>query len=137
MTFRNETLKNFQILSSGSQAPTDISFIGGSAGPSVDDNNRIASDGTSTTASPTNVLIDGMRFHDYTLSAGSSAHVECLQVWAANGLTIRNSKFQNCETFDIFLQKLPDGAAVDAVERHDREQLPRLLPQRVLRDPHG
>jgi hypothetical protein len=37
--------------------------------------------------------------------------VECLQVWAVDGLTIRNSTFRNCEVFDIFLQKLPEGKA--------------------------
>jgi hypothetical protein len=111
VTLRGDTLKNFQILSSGAEAPRDISFIGGSMGPSADENNRIASNGTSTTASPTNILIDGVNIHDYTLSPGSSAHVECLQVWAADGLTIRNSTFRNCDVFDIFLQKLPGGAA--------------------------
>ena len=111
VTLRSNTYKNFQVFSSGTQAPRDISFIGGSAGPSVDDNNRIASNGTSTTASPTNILIDGMEIHDFTLSAGSDAHVECLQVWAVDGLTIRNSRFRNCEVFDVFLQKLPGGAA--------------------------
>jgi hypothetical protein len=112
LNLRGLNIKNFEIFSSGGQAPRNISFIGGSAGPSVDDNNRIASNGTSTTASPTNILIDGMRIHDFTLSPGSDAHVECLQVWAADGLTIRNSRFRNCEVFDVFLQKLPGGAAV-------------------------
>ena len=111
VTVRDSTMPNFKIFSSGSQAPTNISIIGGSIGPSADDNNLIASDGTSTTASPTNVLLDGVTIHDFTLSPGSSAHVECLQVWAVQGLTIRNSVFRNCEVFDIFLQKLPGGAA--------------------------
>jgi hypothetical protein len=111
VTLRSNTYNNFQIFSSGTQAPRDISFIGGSAGPSVDDNNRIASNGTTTTASPTNIVFDGVDFHDYTQTAGSTAHVECLQVWAADGLTIRNSRFRNCEVFDVFLQKLPGGAA--------------------------
>jgi hypothetical protein len=111
VTLRNDTLKNFDLYSSGSQSSREISFIGGSIGPSPDENNRIASNGTSTTASPENILFDGVKFHDFTLSPGSSAHVECLQVWAVNGLTIRNSTFRNCEVFDIFLQKLPGGAA--------------------------
>jgi hypothetical protein len=111
VTLRSNTYRNFQVFSSGTQAPRDISFIGGSAGPAADDNNRIASNGPSTTASPTNILIDRVEFHDYMASPGSDAHVECLQVWAADGLTIRNSRFRNCEVFDVFLQKLPDGAA--------------------------
>jgi hypothetical protein len=111
VTMRNNALKNFDLYSSGSQFAHDISFVGGSVGPSVDENSRIASNGPSTSASPRNILIDGVDFHDFTVSAGSGAHVECLQVWAVEGLTIRNSKFRNCEVFDIFLQKLPGGAA--------------------------
>ncbi|MCW3015830.1 MAG: hypothetical protein JWO02_2922, partial [Solirubrobacterales bacterium] len=111
VTVRDGDMKTFDLFSDAGQAPKDISFIGGDLGPSVDDNNRIGSNGTSTTASPQNILIDGVRVHDFTLSAGSSAHVECLQVWAAQGLTIRNSRFENCEVFDVFLQKLPGGAA--------------------------
>jgi thrombospondin type 3 repeat protein len=111
VTLRDDTLKNFVVLSSGAQAPRDISFLGGSIGPSVDSNNIIGSSGTSTTASPQNVVLDGVDIHDFTRSSGSSAHVECLQVWAASGLTIRNSKLRNCEVFDVFLQKLPGGAA--------------------------
>jgi hypothetical protein len=112
VTLRGNTLKNFQVFSDAAQAPRDISFIGGSIGPSVDVNNRIGSNGTSTTASPTNILIDGVNIHDFTASAGSGAHVECLQVWAVDGLTIRNSTFRGCDQFDVFLQKLPGGAAV-------------------------
>jgi Bacterial TSP3 repeat len=111
VTIRNSALKNFDLYSSGTQSSEDISFIGGSIGPSPDENSRIASNGTSTSASPKNILIDGVDFHDFTVSPGSGAHVECLQVWAVDGLTIRNSTFRNCEVFDIFLQKLPGGAA--------------------------
>ncbi len=111
VTMRNSTLKSFDIYSIGTQSSRDISFIGGSVGPSADENSRIASNGTSTSASPQNILIDGVDFHDFTVSPGSGAHVECLQVWAVDGLTIRNSTFRNCEVFDIFLQKLPGGAA--------------------------
>jgi hypothetical protein len=111
VTMRLNTLKKFELFSDAAQAPRDISFIGGSIGPSADDNNRIGSNGTSTTASPTNILIDGVNIHDFTLTPGSGAHVECLQVWAVDGLTIRNSTFRNCDQFDVFLQKLPGGAA--------------------------
>lgn len=111
VTLRNSTLKNFDLYSDGKQSSEDISFIGGSIGPSANENNRIASNGTSTSASPKNILIDGVDIHDFTVTPGSGAHVECLQVWAVDGLTIRNSTFRNCEVFDIFLQKLPNGAA--------------------------
>jgi hypothetical protein len=108
---RNDTYRNFDVISSGAQAPTNISFIGGSAGPAVDENNIIGSNGTSTTASPTNIRIQGVRIHDYTLAPGSGAHVDCLQVWAANGLTVTGNRFSDCEVFDIFVQLLPGGFA--------------------------
>lgn len=111
VTLRDNTLKNFDLYSDGKQSAEDISFIGGSVGPSADENSRIASNGPATVASPKNILIDGVDFHDFTVTPGSGAHVECLQVWAVDGLTIRNSTFRNCEVFDIFLQKLPEGAA--------------------------
>lgn len=111
VTMRNDALKNFDLYSNGTRSSHDISFIGGSVGPSADENSRIASDGPSTTASPEDILIEGVDFHDFTVSPGSEAHVECLQVWAVDGLTIRNSTFRNCEVFDIFLQKLPEGKA--------------------------
>ncbi len=111
VTLRNDTLKNFDLYSDGKQSSENISFIGGSIGPSANENSRIASNGTSTTASPKNILIEGVDFHDFTVTPGSEAHVECLQVWAVDGLTIRDSTFSNCEVFDIFLQKLPEGAA--------------------------
>jgi hypothetical protein len=110
-TLRNDTYKTFDVISSGTQAPTNISFIGGSAGPAADENNIIGSNGTSTTASPTNIRIQGVHIHDYTLTPGSGAHVDCLQVWAANGLTIGGNRFNNCEVFDVFLQFLPGGSA--------------------------
>jgi hypothetical protein len=111
VTIRNDTLKNFDLYSDGAQAAQDISFIGGSIGPSANENSRIASNGPATTASPRNILIEDVDFHDFTTTPGSEAHVECLQVWAVDGLTIRDSTFRNCEVFDIFLQKLPEGAA--------------------------
>jgi hypothetical protein len=108
---RNDTYKNFEVISSGTQAPSNISFVGGSAGPAEDENNIIGSNGTSTTASPTNISIKGMHIHDYKLTPGTGAHVDCLQVWAANGLTVEGSTFNDCEVFDIFVQFLPGGSA--------------------------
>jgi chitodextrinase len=111
VTMRNIRVPGtWTIFSDGSQAPTDISIIGGDVGPSADSNDIIGANGPAATVSPRNILIDGVSFHDFTLSPGSSAHVECLQVWAVNGLTINHSKFRNCFVFDIFLQHFPGGS---------------------------
>jgi hypothetical protein len=54
---------------------------------------------------PTDILIDGVAFHDFhDVGPGNFHHIECLQVGAAINLTIRNSKFWNCATHNIFIR---------------------------------
>jgi hypothetical protein len=54
---------------------------------------------------PTNILIDGVAFHDFIdVGPGQYHHIECLQVGGAINLTIRNSSFRNCATHDIFIR---------------------------------
>jgi hypothetical protein len=54
---------------------------------------------------PTNILIDGVAFHDwYDIGPGQLHHIECLQVGSAINLTIQNSDFRNCATHDIFIR---------------------------------
>jgi hypothetical protein len=110
---RGNTLHNFEIIANGAKAPKGISIIGGSAGPVADgsdnENNLIATNGPETTAVPTKILIEGVLIHEYTKVG--SAHVDCLQVWAGNELTVRGNTFKRCAVFDIFLQSLPNGDA--------------------------
>jgi hypothetical protein len=54
---------------------------------------------------PTNILFDGVAFHDFVdVGPGQFHHIECLQVGAAVNLTVRDSKFWNCGTHDIFIR---------------------------------
>jgi hypothetical protein len=54
---------------------------------------------------PTNILIDGVTFHDWLdVGPGQANHIECLQVGSGINLTIRNSTFRNCATHDIFIK---------------------------------
>ena len=54
---------------------------------------------------PTNILFDGVLFHDFIdVGPGQFHHIECLQIGAAVNLTIRDSKFWNCGTHDIFIR---------------------------------
>ena len=99
VTFRNDSEGRFTIASA-----TNVSVIGGSAGPFQDSSNNIAPVDATTTKAPQNILIDGVRFHDYT-KASPTAHVDCLHSWGVDGLTIRNSRFSNCEHFDILLDQ--------------------------------
>ncbi len=77
----------------------DISWIGGSMGPVLNWDPEIK-EGYKLTHQPTNILIDGVTFHDCRRNDGVS-HVECLHVMNVNGLTIRNSTFYNSEAFDL------------------------------------
>jgi chitodextrinase len=98
ITFRDVTAGRFLI-----DSVTNLSVIGGSYGPTLDDDNGQIRSSCPTCAAPTNVLIDGVRFHDATISAGSDAHVECLQVGDIDGLTIRASRFVNCQSHNVFI----------------------------------
>jgi hypothetical protein len=112
-TARNDTLHNFEIISSGTHAPKNIAIIGGTAGPVADgsdnENNLIATNGPETTAVPTKITVEGVLIHEYTKVG--EAHVDCLQIWGGNEILIQNDTFKRCSVFDIFLQSLPNGNA--------------------------
>ncbi len=88
---------------------SNVSVLGGSIGPSVDSSSEIKAC-ESCAYAPTNIVLDGVTFHDYT-RATSGAHVECLMVYPAQNLTIRRSRFLNCAVMDVFFQNY--GSAGD------------------------
>ena len=94
LTFRNVRSKDLFI--SGAR---DIRVLGGSIGPGVDYHPIIAPEGN---VPPTNILIDGVTFHDWTRS-NDSVHTECLQVASPNGFVLRRSRFVNCAIFGLFM----------------------------------
>jgi hypothetical protein len=112
-TARDNALHNFEIVSNGTHAPKEIAIIGGTAGPVADgsdnENNLIATNGPETTAVPTKITIEGVLIHEYTKVR--EAHVDCLQIWGGDELTIQDNTFKRCSVFDIFLQALPNGKA--------------------------
>jgi hypothetical protein len=74
-------------------AASDARVLGGDFGPTVDEDAKIAGgDGS-------NQLIDGAVFHDML---HHEAHMQCIWLAGANGVTIRNSRFDTCFTFAIF-----------------------------------
>jgi hypothetical protein len=81
---------------------SNISIIGGSYGPSTDFDNGQIRPACAGCPHSTGILIDGASFHDARLSPGSVDHVECLQIWGTDHLTIRNSRFRDCEQHDVF-----------------------------------
>ncbi len=95
VTFRNVTGDKLAIYGS-----KDVSVIGGSYGPSHNEYSFISSPCPGCRV-PTNILLDGVYFHDYTRDAGE--HTECLHAVSVQNLTIRNSRFQRCAIMDLFL----------------------------------
>jgi len=91
------TLRNVVNHGMWMQGPSNISIIGGEitcAGGSCDFHSHIQNGGDGHP--PTNILWDGVYFHDWTSQAGE--HVECLQILGGDNVTIRNSIFKNCGT---------------------------------------
>ena len=100
VTLRNLTATGSVFITSAS----NVSVLGGSAGwgpgQYVSNGSQIKTASGSTTA-PSNILIDGVTFHDFRKTPGSFDHVDCLHILSGNGITIQNSRFVNCEAFDI------------------------------------
>jgi hypothetical protein len=89
------------------QSSQNISVLGGSVGPGVDYHSIITSAWQSATP-PRNVLVDGVRFHDWTRTK-DSVHTECLQIGGGDGIVIRNSRFRNCDVMDLHITYYGDA----------------------------
>ncbi|MEA2659841.1 MAG: hypothetical protein QOF64_2440 [Candidatus Binatota bacterium] len=103
LVFRNIRVKGAIFITSASR----ISVIGGSVGPGTNFSPEIKAAAGSTVA-PRNILIDGVTFHDWTRT-DLSAHVDCLHVLTVDGLVVRNSRFRNCEAFNILFTQYGDA----------------------------
>lgn len=80
---------------------SDISVIGGQVGPwPHGSDSQINS--TDDDINPTNILIDGVYFHDVQ-RATSDDHTECLQIGAGQNVVIRNNRFARCSDHDLYI----------------------------------
>jgi hypothetical protein len=79
----------------------NVAIVGGSFGGVTNAQSSIQACGdyyVGTYAS--NVLVDSVRFHD-DVWTNSAIHMECLHVSSVSGLSVINSRFENCGVFDI------------------------------------
>jgi hypothetical protein len=104
------TFRNLHAASVLVDSAANFSVIGGDYGGGIDgttytsENNGVRKNGSQM---PTNVLFDGVHFHDTHCTTGSdpnACHIECIIVGAVNGLTIRNSSFEHCAIQDILME---------------------------------
>jgi hypothetical protein len=72
-------------------------IIGGDYGPVVDQVSKLE---YGEGRPPRNILIDRVFVHDHR---SHDRHPECIAFYAGDKVTIRNSRFNNCETFGIFI----------------------------------
>ena len=97
------TLKNVVVqgyLGYSGNGTKRISMYGGSVGPGVDYHPQIAPSAGNGSAWATDLLFDGVYWHDWTRT-NSSVHTECLQVAGTTRFTMRNNKFERCAIFDL------------------------------------
>jgi hypothetical protein len=90
-----------------------ITVRGGSYGNAVNSQPQIKKYNPTDpdSSQPTQILVDGASFHDFRRS-DNSVHTECLQILNGNRITIRNSRFWNCDgTGDIGIT--PTGLITD------------------------
>jgi hypothetical protein len=67
-----------------------------------------------------NFLFDGVLFHDFTRTS-SDVHIECLQVAGTSGMIIRNSKFKNCDVFDLSFTSYNNSGSVSNLTLENNE----------------
>jgi hypothetical protein len=105
----NVTLKNVDGPNFYIRGARNVRISGGSWGPCLTDgltrvcgNNKL--DGGTPPFVNENITIENATFHDYRIVQGSGAHFECLFLIGGRNVTVRNSRFTNCEFFGIFAQ---------------------------------
>jgi hypothetical protein len=100
-------LRNLSALRFFITGASNVSVLGGTIGPTVDNASQIKGCYECRYA-PQNITVDGVTFHDFTRT-NPAQHMECLHVYPAQNLTIRNSRFFNCAIMDLFLENYGRG----------------------------
>ena len=81
-------------------AASHASVLGGDYGPTVDEVSKLSDPGP-------DIVIDGVSFHDHQQDRNPPGgvpirHMECIALYGAQGVAIRNSRFDTCAVFAIF-----------------------------------
>jgi chitodextrinase len=96
VTYRRIKMKQFFV-----RGADKISYIDGEVGPNGnEDGMNWITEPYQSEDPPTDILLDGMRIHDFT-KHNSGAHVDCVGIGNADGVTIRNSRIWTCAHFAI------------------------------------
>jgi hypothetical protein len=77
----------------------NLTMTGGEVGPTID--NDVGSYPGSSRVWGDNMVFDGVTFHNNERLPGG--HSECLMIRGGDPVTVKNSKFLNCNIFNIFV----------------------------------
>jgi hypothetical protein len=109
VVFQNVSTRFFFI-----RASDHVSILGGSVGG--------IQDGTSPTIGnfagkppSSDILVDGVLFHDVGRQENPAAHIECLFLQEAVGVVIRNSRFTRCDVMDLYVSPVQGGPTASNV----------------------
>lgn len=89
---------------------SNVAVHGGSFGPFYDESGTGGSHvwpESETSPDPTNIVIDGIKMHDYTIPSGSGFHLDCLTIGGGSNVTLARSRFWNCNGFDAWTKPYP------------------------------
>jgi hypothetical protein len=100
----------------------DVTVLGGDFGPSVDENMKIEH---GTGHEPRRILIDGATIHD---ARSHERHMECVALWGGRGVTIRNTRIFNCETFHLWVVASENAIRDVLIEKNTFEQPDASVP---------
>lgn len=105
---RNVVLRNLNAASFYLNGVRKFRVKGGDWGPCLSSGNHVVDlcSNSKIDRNPlnNNITIDGARFHDYRIVPGSGAHFECMFIAGGTNITVRNSRFSDCEFYNIFIQ---------------------------------
>ncbi len=104
ITYRRIKMQQFFV-----RGADKVSYIDGEVGPNdSDDGMNWITEPYQSSDPATDILLDGMRIHDFT-KHNAGAHIDCVGLGNANGVTIRNSRIWTCAHFSIIFGTDPSG----------------------------
>jgi hypothetical protein len=111
----NVTIRNVQTRLFFVRTSNNVRVLGGSVGGIQDAASPTIGTYEDSDPPSTDILIDGVYFHDIGRQNVPGGHVECLFIQESVRVTVRNSRFTRCDIMDVFLEDRITGVPPRAV----------------------
>lgn len=97
----------------------NITYRNGQIGPSHDSSSPTV--GTYSGLPPSeNVVFDNVHFYNVDRDNNPTGHVECLFVQESDGTVIRNSRFEQCDVMDLYVNAILGGKVTNMLVQNTR-----------------